>query len=499
MNRVLTLVRLSVVAALLMVLLPLVSRVAHASEFLLNPGLAGTSSWTSAAGWQSCDASTGLAPCNDGNNVIFSRAGNAISQCVNISDITSYTGVTATASGAQYQGTNATDVLLVTLLLYGSNGCVGKMYQNGPPVNLTSAAYVDVSVSLTSAYASWSSIRSIMIHVKGTAGEATDGNLGPIVRSASLDLAGGPGTTTTVAPSTTTTTTVAPSTTTTTTTVAPSTTTTSTTSTLAPSTTTTTAPVVQSQTSTPTGVSTPVGTTPTTNSPDNSASVSSSTTVQTPQLTEGGTAASSTVAPSQVSRGAGASTTTTVATTEGASAPSAPQVGTGDGAVLVDGATVDSTTSREDNQIVVQAGLTRVMFGVVNDAGEVLPLDSDGGLALVAGTSVRVRAWGFMPESTIEGWMFSVPVMLFSATAQNNGSVDHTFRVPDKAQVGSHRIAVSATGTDRDRTVVAIGVRIGEFEPESNIATRIIVVALLLAGGLAVVLPAVSRRQRKSA
>ncbi|MGA1261520.1 MAG: hypothetical protein ACO31F_05845, partial [Ilumatobacteraceae bacterium] len=169
----------------------LTSRVANAEELLTNSSLEGTTGWTAADGWQTCSDTSGTLPCNDGSQIIFTRTTRSVTQCVNIANVTDYTSITASVEAAQYRGTTATDVVTVTLFLYGSNGCSGKMYQNGSSGNQTSTSASTVSVALSSSWASWSGIRSALIHIQGRAGETTDGNLGPAILNASLALSGG--------------------------------------------------------------------------------------------------------------------------------------------------------------------------------------------------------------------------------------------------------------------------------------------------------------------
>ncbi|MFM7263900.1 MAG: hypothetical protein ACKO1X_09175 [Acidimicrobiales bacterium] len=182
-------------------------------------------------------------------------------------------------------------------------------------------------------------------------------------------------------------------------------------------------------------------------------------------------------------------------TTTSLAVPQVPQVVAGGAAVESDGQKVPATVTREDNQIVVQAGPVTAKVAGVNEAGEPVSLDADGNIRIPAGSRVRIRASGFEPGSTVDGWLFSTPVRIGSATVDATGSVDTTFVIPAGTPAGAHRIVIEARTADGKPTTIAVGLRIGDFDKESNIATRLIIAALVLAILLAILLPAVSRRR----
>lgn len=207
-------------------------------------------------------------------------------------------------------------------------------------------------------------------------------------------------------------------------------------------------------------------------------------------------------------RASGASTTTimTTTTTAPASAPTTtvnvpkvPQVVAGSAAVETDGKSVKATVTRENNQIVVQAGPITARVAGVNETGEPMSLDAEGNIRIAPGSRVRIRATGFEPGSTVDGWLFSTPVRIGSATVDKDGGLDATFVIPPATPAGAHRIAIEARTSDGKPTTIAVGLRIGDFEKESNIAARLIISAIVAAALLALFLPAVSNRRRRAA
>ncbi len=207
-------------------------------------------------------------------------------------------------------------------------------------------------------------------------------------------------------------------------------------------------------------------------------------------------------------RASGTSTTTIMATTTTAPAssptttvdvPRVPQVVAGSAAVETDGKSVKATVTRENNQIVVQAGPITARVAGVNEAGEPMSLDAEGNIRIAPGSRVRIRATGFEPGSTVDGWLFSTPVRIGSATVDEDGGLDATFVIPSATPGGAHRIAIEARTADGKPTTIAVGLRIGDFEKESNIAARLIISAIVTAALLALFLPAVSNRRRRTA
>lgn len=177
--------------------------------------------------------------------------------------------------------------------------------------------------------------------------------------------------------------------------------------------------------------------------------------------------------------------------------PQVPKVVTGGAAVESDGKSVKATITRENNQIVVQAGAITAQVAGVNKAGDPEPLDADGNIRIPAGSRVRIRASGFEPASTVDGWLFSTPVRIGSATVDAKGSVDTVFVIPEGTPAGAHRIAIEARSADGKPTTIAVGVRIGDFEKESNIAARLVIALLVSAMLAGLFLPAVTNRRRR--
>ncbi|MFM8794362.1 MAG: glycine-rich domain-containing protein, partial [Acidimicrobiales bacterium] len=175
--------------------------------------------------------------------------------------------------------------------------------------------------------------------------------------------------------------------------------------------------------------------------------------------------------------------------------PSAPQVAAGSAAVKVGNETKDATVERSDNQLVVSAGPLRAVVGGVNADGTPMPLDQAGNVRLRTGDTVRIRLAGFKPDSIMEAWLFSTPMLLGTTKVGEDGTVTGTFTIPRDVPSGAHRVVIVARTTDGKPATLAVGIDVGEWEKESTLTIWLLVLPLLLAILGALLLPATRRRR----
>ena len=196
-----------------------------------------------------------------------------------------------------------------------------------------------------------------------------------------------------------------------------------------------------------------------------------------------------------------ASTTTTLPsaapTTTVQPAPSVPQISAGGAAVRVDGADETPSVERINNQVVVSAGPISATVGSIAEDDSVVPLDDSGTVRLKEGDRIRVRVAGFLPGSEVEAWLFSSPSKLGTALVADDGTVTATFIIPEKVPVGAHRLAIVARTADDKPAVLALGIMVGEFDPE-GVSTWVIATPIVLAVLLAIFIPTTLRRRRRA-
>jgi YVTN family beta-propeller protein len=274
----------------------------------------------------------------------------------------------------------------------------------------------------------------------------------------------------------------------TTTTAAPTTTTTAapTTTTVAPTSTIASSSTSSVPTTTPIGVATTVVASGSTTS---GGANSGSTTAVTPGTT----------APLARSSGLpGSATTTTVrSTTTTVPAPEIPNVSSGASSVTVGDEVIATELRRLNNQIEVNAGDVKALISGV-DGTTTVPLDTDGNIRLLPGQSISFTSTGFAPESEVATWMFSTPTQLGTTMSDATGFVSGKYQIPVNAVNGSHRIALIGRSADGYEVKVVLGIKVGK-ETTSNVATWLIALPLSAAILVAIFLPAVLRRRRRTA
>lgn len=212
------------------------------------------------------------------------------------------------------------------------------------------------------------------------------------------------------------------------------------------------------------------------------------------------TIASTTSTVPKVMQKSNASTTTStvVPGTTLPKAPTAAPVKTGEAAVSLGGSKAASTLSRENNQIVVRAGDVTAMLGGIDNEGKNVALDADGSLRMMPGQKVRIKLNGFQPGSIVDAWLFSTPYHLGSAKVDAAGVASAEFVLRKDVPTGAHRISVLARLRNGKPAQFTLGIAIGSYKKEANMALWMIITPVVLAVGLALFLPAAYRRRKKS-
>jgi len=195
-------------------------------------------------------------------------------------------------------------------------------------------------------------------------------------------------------------------------------------------------------------------------------------------------------------------TTTTVAprvTTTTVGPPSAGKVEAGQTAVQVDGVETDAKVSRQNNQMVVDAGSLTATLSGIDMTGKTLALDSDGNVHLSAGDVIKVSVGGFKPDSIVEVWLFSTPTQLGSAVVAADGTMNGTYKLPFGVKSGSHRVVVTAKLLNGKATTFTFGILVGNISKTSTLTRVLIAIPISLAIGFGFILPTQARRRKRRA
>ena len=180
------------------------------------------------------------------------------------------------------------------------------------------------------------------------------------------------------------------------------------------------------------------------------------------------------------------------------SAPSAPSVIGGTAALKVGDKTETATVERADNQLVVSAGALKAVVGGLNPDGSQMALDDDGNVRLNTGDTVRIKLAGFRPNTVMEAWLFSTPVLMGTTKVGADGTVTGTFTIPKNAPEGAHRVVIVAQTKDGKPATLAVGINVGEWDSGPGVAIWLIVLPIAVAVVGALIVPA-QRRKRRSA
>ena len=195
-------------------------------------------------------------------------------------------------------------------------------------------------------------------------------------------------------------------------------------------------------------------------------------------------------------------TTTTAAprvTTTTVGPPSAGKVEAGQTAVQVDGIDTDAKVSRENNQMVVNAGSVSATLSGTDSSGKTLPLDTDGTVHLAAGDVIKVSVGGFEPKSIVEVWLFSTPTQLGSAVVEADGTMNGIYKLPFGIKSGSHRVVVTAKLPNGKSTTFTLGILVGKINKTSTLTRVLIAIPISLAVGFGFLLPTQARRRKRRA
>lgn len=197
-----------------------------------------------------------------------------------------------------------------------------------------------------------------------------------------------------------------------------------------------------------------------------------------------------------------AATTTTslraIVTTTTVGPPEVAKVSAGETAVQVDGVKTDATVTRENNQMVVNAGSLRATLFGLDRTGKISPLDSDGNVHLAGGDIIKISVGGFKPGTLVEVWLFSTPTKLGSVVVGEDGTVTGAYKLPFGIKSGSHRVVVTAKMANGKSTTFTRGILVGKISQTSTLTRVLIAIPISMAIGFGFLLPTQLRRRRKS-
>lgn len=189
-------------------------------------------------------------------------------------------------------------------------------------------------------------------------------------------------------------------------------------------------------------------------------------------------------------------TTTTVAPTTTLPPIDVPPVADGGGALTIGGQRVEATITRENNQLVVEAGPIVARISALKREGGRAPLDADGRIRMMPGDSIEAEVSGFGPSTEVEVRLYSEPTLLGRSGVNAEGQLLASYEIPDGISDGDHTVVLAGESRDAEELVFALSVAIGEPGEGASWFTIFVLVPLGLAAVGALVIPAVLRRRR---
>jgi hypothetical protein len=209
-----------------------------------------------------------------------------------------------------------------------------------------------------------------------------------------------------------------------------------------------------------------------------------------------------------VVRASGSSVTSTTSTTSTTTtvpkkqvvAPKLVNTESAAGAATIDGKIAKAKTSRVNNQLVFTAsGFTLTLAGVNTD-GTIIPLSSDGSLEVGRGDLFRFDAQGFAPNSTVNIWMFSKPILMGTIEVGSDGLVKSTLKVPKSVENGLHHLVMVGVDKNKKEAKFEVGMNVGVPPKQWWYSRILIAIPISIAVFIGFWLPtSASRRRRRRA
>ena len=170
---------------------------------------------------------------------------------------------------------------------------------------------------------------------------------------------------------------------------------------------------------------------------------------------------------------------------------------TDDGAAVdINGQRFEADISRDNNQLLVTAGVIRAKISAVKREGGRVPLDSNGRIRVERGDSIQVDVVGFASTSQVEVRMYSDPILLGRTSVNSVGSLLASYEIPESVENGRHTVVLIGTSAKNDNVVFALTVYVGAESDGVSLIALLVAVPIGLAVIFGLIVPAVIRRRR---
>jgi hypothetical protein len=219
-------------------------------------------------------------------------------------------------------------------------------------------------------------------------------------------------------------------------------------------------------------------------------STTTTTTIPTSVGKSGGTISSS-LAPKT------STTSTTVVGIEKTLQKSVARVAASEALMLQGDSSFAAVVTRENNSLVMSAGLFRATIRGLNQNGQLIPLTSNGDLRIPVGGGVSVDMGEYKVGSDVFIWMFSKPTSLGERHVGASGKVISQISTPKNIGEGLHRIAFIGKNPAGGDITFMIGLLVENPSALSTVSKILIAIPIIVAVFLGFLIPTTVRRRRK--
>lgn len=156
-----------------------------------------------------------------------------------------------------------------------------------------------------------------------------------------------------------------------------------------------------------------------------------------------------------------------------------------------------AVVTRENNSLVMTAGLFRATIRGLNQNGQLIPLTSNGDLRIPVGGGVSVDMGEYKVGSDVFIWMFSKPTSLGERHVGASGKVISQISTPKNIGEGLHRIVFIGKNPAGGDITFMIGLLVENPSALSTVSKILIVIPIIVAVFLGFLIPTTVRRRRK--
>ena len=138
------------------------------------------------------------------------------------------------------------------------------------------------------------------------------------------------------------------------------------------------------------------------------------------------------------------------------------EVEPGEAAALVGGVPRDVDLVVEDSGSAVVESVGEFVIRVTpqNDLGGIVAPNQGGQLQAISGRTIRFSGQGFAPNSVIEAWINSSPILLGEVTTDATGSFTAEFELPAGVEVGAHTLSLKGVSVEGTEVVTSMGLNV---------------------------------------